>query len=492
MFVRDAPGAGPVLPPLNSRLRWIIILVVATLTALVGRLWQLQVVRGDRYFARTLSNVVHQRYLPSIRGKIFDRNGEALAQNRPAFNVYVDARHFEDRSEERLVRLLGLSDSELELVRERLATARRRGVVGEVLVLEDQGRDRASLIAQARHELPGVAVHDEPYRFYPSGDLAAHVLGYMNQMTPSEYDEYAAAGYEPSEQLGRYGLEKEWEPYLRGTKGIERYAVNARGVRLSDAEAAALIDGERITEPAAGSNVVLTIDARLQRIAEKAVEPHAAAAAAVVDVHTGRILALVSKPSFDPNVMTGHLSRAEYSLLVSDPRKPFIDKTLRVHYPPGSTYKFVIALAALEDGAVDETDQHFCPGYYAYGRQRFHCMSQHGKLSLLDAIKHSCNVYFWKLTEGVDLDRMAEVAHAFGLGLPTGLGLNGDVAGRIPTRAWYEERTSYKPGYAVNAATGQGDVEVTVLQLVMAYAAIANGGNALSPAGGRAARDGGG
>lgn len=481
VLLRSAPGMGPVLPELQRRMRWVVVIVVLAFASLIARLWQLQVVRGDQYYEQTVSNVVHQRFLPSIRGKILDRQGEPLANNRPAFNIYITPAHFTPEVAERLTRLLGLSQDEIARMHERVEAGRARGRRAPALVFEDQSRERAALIKQASFQLPGIEVYDEPYRYYPHGAMAAHLVGYMNQMTSAEYEQLAPEGYQPSELVGRYGLERAWENYLRGKKGIERFAVNARGQRIDPEDAAGLIRGDAVIEPVAGHNLVLTLDAELQRIAEQAVRHHPAAAVAVVEVETGRILSLVSTPSFEPNVMTGHLTRAEEVLLNQDPRKPFIDKTLRQHYPPGSTYKFVTALAALEDGLIDPDEKLVCPGSHKVGRQVFHCTSSHEHTDMVSAIQHSCNVYFWKLAELVGIDRMAEVALDFGFGAPTGLGLNGDVPGRVPTRAWYEQRTTFKIGYTINAATGQGDVELTVLQLAMAYAALANGGRLYVP-----------
>jgi penicillin-binding protein 2 len=194
---------------------------------------------------------------------------------------------------------------------------------------EDQGRDRAAFVEQALTRLPGFEVHHEPYRYYPQGDLAAHVVGYMTQMTAIEADRLTAQGYDASELVGRYGLESAWENYLRGKKGKELFAVDARGQRLDDKTAATLIQGERVVDAVPGANVVLTIDADLQKVAEKAVSHVAAAAVVIVEPKTGKVRALVSKPSFDPNIMTGHLTSQEYELLQKDPRKPFVDKAMR-------------------------------------------------------------------------------------------------------------------------------------------------------------------
>jgi penicillin-binding protein 2 len=474
-------GNGPSLPELHRRLKWVALIAFAAFAMLVGRLWQLQVMRGDSYFERTVSNVVKERYLPSVRGKILDSKGVALADNRPAFNIYATPKQLTPATRAELSRMLGLSDDELVKLDERLAIGTKRDPKTPVLILEDQGRDRAALVEQSLTKLPGVEVHHEPYRYYPQGDVAAHLVGYMTQMTSSEADRLTNQGYDPSELVGRYGLESAWENYLRGKKGIERFAVDARGQRLDDKTAQTLISGERVVGAVPGANLVLTVDLELQKLAEKAVSHVAAAAVVIVEPKTGKIRALVSKPSFDPNVMTGHLTKAEETLLMSDPRKPFIDKALRATYPPGSVFKFVTALAALEDGQAAEDESVFCTGEYQLSRTTFKCNATHGKLDLIGAIQHSCNVYFWELASRIGLDRLAEEARMFGFGAPTNLGLNGDAGGRIPTKAWYEKDSRYKVGFATNAATGQGDVEVTVLQMAMAYNALANGGTLFVP-----------
>ena len=485
MLIRQSSGPGsgngPALAELHRRLKWVALIGIGALVVLIGRLWQLQVMRGEGYYERTVSNVVKERYLPSVRGKILDRHGMPMADNRPAFNIYATPRQMTRQLEAELVRMLGLSDGEVAKIQERLEVGRKRDPRTAIVILEDQGRDRAALIEQSLARLPGVEVHHEPYRYYPQGDLAAHLIGYMTQMTAAEADRLGNQGYDPSELVGRYGLEDKWENYLRGKKGIERYAVDARGQRLDDATASALIQGERGVPAVPGANLVLTIDAELQRLAEKAVSHVAAAAVVVVEPRTGRIRAIVSKPSFDPNIMTGHLTQAEETMLKQDPRKPFIDKALRMTYPPGSIFKFATAIAALEDGQAASDENMFCTGQYQLSGTLFRCHGTHGKVNLIAAIQHSCDTYFWRLAERIGIDRIAQVATEYGLGKPTNLGLNGDAGGRIPTKDWYDKTSHYKVGFATNAAIGQGDVEVTVLQMAMAYAALGNGGTLYVP-----------
>jgi penicillin-binding protein 2 len=483
MLLRDAGGSGASHGQVELGRRARLALGVAALIALglLFRLWQLQVIRGDSYRQQTLTNVVHKRHLPSVRGKILDRKGHPLADNRAAFNILVTPNQLTDAQRAEIGRMLALSAEESDQVDQRIAAGKRRNPRQPVMILEDQGRDRAAKIEQARFRMPGVEVHYQPYRRYPEGDLAAHLIGYMTQMNEDEAARLAKDGYEDDELIGRAGLEAKWENYLRGKKGEELYAEDARGQRLDAKTEADLIQGARRTEPEPGSNVILTIDRDLQKIAERAVGRQAAAAVIVVEINTGKILAMVSKPSFDPNIMTGHLTKAEETLLNSDPRLPFIDKTLKAQYPPGSTFKFVTTIAALEDGQAAEDEPIFCTGSYELAGTRFRCTASHEKLDLLGAIQHSCNVYFWTLAERIGLDRLADVAHQYGFGVPTGIGLDGEGAGRIPTKAWYESRGRYMIGNATNAATGQGDVEVTVMQMAMAYAALGNGGTLWVP-----------
>lgn len=481
MLIRPSgAGNGPSLPELHRRLRWLALLGIAAFVLLVGRLWQLQVMRGDSYFERTRSNVVKERYLPSVRGKILDRKGAPLADNRPAFDIYATPEQVTPASRGELIRLLGLSDDEVLKLDYRLGIGRKRDKSQPIRVLEDQGRDRQALVDQALARLPGFEVRHEPYRFYPQGDLAAHVVGYMSQMTAAEADLLTRQGYDTSELVGRDGLEKAWDSYLRGKKGTERYAVDARNHRLDDKTTETLIKRERVDDAVPGANVIVTLDSDLQKIAEKAVGA-SSAAIVVVDVKTGKIRALVSKPSFDPNIMTGHLTKSIAWDLEHDVRKPEVDKAVRATYPPGSVFKFTTALAALEDGQATDDENMICTGEYVLSGTTFHCHGTHGKVNLIGAIQHSCDVYFWKLAERIGLDRIADLAREYGFGTPTNIGLNGDSGGRIPTKGWYEQRTRYKVGYATNAAIGQGDVEVTVLQMAMAYAALANGGSLFVP-----------
>lgn len=469
------------MPQQGKRLWWALAVVVPAFLLLAGRLWQLQILDGAMYFERTTDNFIKDRAIVPVRGRIVDRHGKVIAGSRPSFNVYADPRKYQQKVHDHLVDLLAVGTDRAESAWRRMEAAVAEHQRRPVVLFEDVSWQQMALIEQGASFLSGVSVQDQPHRLYPYGPLASHVLGYMKEITKSELDAWSDEGYKPGDYVGRYGLEKVWEKILRGTDGIELYVENARGQRLDDADAEELIDGERLIAPMPGRTLVLTLDVRLQQIIQKALRDHPAAGVAVVEVRTGRIRALVSKPGFDSNMMTGRLTAATLDAMNESPYKPFLDKTLKMHYFPGSTFKFVTTLAALESKLQDPRHATTCTYSVRVGDRTFHCNRRHGKITMAAAMAQSCNVYFYELSQVVGIDRIAEVARDFGFGLPTGLDLNGDTPGRIPNKAFYEERGTFRLGYTLNTAIGQGDVEVSVLQLALAYAAIANGGRLWLP-----------
>jgi penicillin-binding protein 2 len=284
---------------------------------------------------------------------------------------------------------------------------------------------------------------------------------------------------QPAEPVGRRGIEEALERSLRGTGGIERFLLDASGERIASAKLEALIEEPRRQLPVPGHDVVLTLDLELQRLAADAVKRHATAAAVVVEVETGRILALVSSPSFDPDVMSDPLARGEREGLEEDPRRPLLDRTLEQAYPPGSTWKLVTAVAGLESGMVSTRDEVTCTGERTVGKYRLLDMHAHGAVDFLEALQVSCNVYFWQVAERAGIDRMAAIARDFGFGEPTGLDIDGELAGTVPDSGMYGGTNSLLR--TLNTGIGGGDVRLTVIQLAMAYAAVANGGRLYAP-----------
>jgi penicillin-binding protein 2 len=319
------------------------------------------------------------------------------------------------------------------------------------------------------------------------GTLAAHVLGYMNEISADELRAKKDEGYRAGDLIGRTGIERQWDGYLRGRSGFQKIVVDRRGMPKTDIHD--VIDGPAAQAAVAGNNVVLTLDADTQRFTERALRNASAAGVVVLEIDTGRILAMASKPSFDPNEMSGHLTIEAEQRLLADRYHPLHDKTLAETYYPGSTFKPISAISALEDRLITPEDKTKCHGSFEIARRRFKCTKTHGVVSLYDAIVQSCNVYFYELGARPGMmDRLAKFGSDLGLGAPTGLGLNGEDGGFLPTEEWYREQKRENPkaegfqiGQALNAVIGQGSTRVTLLQMALLYAAIANGGKLWLP-----------
>jgi penicillin-binding protein 2 len=366
----------------------------------------------------------------------------------------------------------------------------------QFLLKEDISRDAVADIKTHERELVTVTPRGKdlvavelvpvPVRYYPYEEVGSHLLGYMAEVDGDKLAQLHGAGYLEGDRIGVTGLERSWESYLRGTRGWEKVLVDAKGSRRSGHED--IIDEPKRSEPIPGRDLRLTIDADVQKALEKAFRGELAGGVVMVDVRTGRILGMYSKPTFDPNVVSGgsgkRFIQEAFERLRSDPLKPLLDKTVSGAYPPGSTFKPFTALAALEKGLVDPHAQQQCRGFIHFGKRFFRCTHVHGAVDLHKGIAESCNVYFYNLAiSGVSLDVIAEMGLRYGLGTKTGIGINAEASGRMPTRAWMtlHNKGHYDLGFGLNAAIGQGATTVTVLQLALAYAALANGGTLYQP-----------
>lgn len=506
----------------RKRYRWMALAALLAFAIVLVRLFQLQVVSGADYAQTAHENVIRRVTIPTTRGIVRDAQGRVLASSRPSFNVLIvpgrvmpSARPQRGRraldeadSFDRIVSTLRLNPDE----RARLAARIKDACVTDedrspcwrpILVREDLSRDIAAEVKQHAAEMTGAEVVSQPVRYYPYKNLGAHMLGYTGEIDaetlakyrPEGWERLSAEerqkvnplGYEPGDTVGATGVERAWESYLRGQRGWEKRVVDARGRYRTGPEAERLLDAPARQEPLAGRDLRLTVDIDLVSSIERAMRPHAAGAAVVVDVKTGRLLALYSKPDFEPNDLSGGSGkeriREAFNKLYTDPLRPMLDKTTSGAFQPGSTFKPFSALAGLEDKIVDPGEHERCDGYLPFGRRIFHCTHVHGRVNMRDAIAQSCNIYFFKLAESVGMDRIARVATEFGLGQKTGIGVNPESAGRIPTRSWYALRYKgqFRIGFTFNTSIGQGATTVTPLQLAMAYAAIANGGTVYSP-----------
>lgn len=511
----------------RKRYKWMALFVFLTFGAVVARLFFLQIISGADYAAIAHENIIRRVTIATTRGVIRDAYGKILASSRASYNVEVvpgrvmpSARPIRYRNGQAVVRdpdsfpkvaeVLRLNPDERARFEARIRDACRTDDdkspcwMQRILLREDVPRDVVAELKQHKDELLGAEVISNAVRFYPYKNLGAHMLGYiaeidseaLSKVRPGGYEDLTTEerqrsnplGYEPGDRIGATGLEHAWESYLRGQRGWEKRVVDARGHYRSGPAAERLLDAPTRQDPLPGRDLRLSIDIELEQAIEKAMRPHLSGAVVVVEVRTGRLLALYSKPDFDPNDLSGGAGkgrvREAFNKLYPDPLRPMLDKSMSGAFQPGSTFKAFTALAALENRTVNPDETHRCDGYIAFGRQILHCSHTHGDVAMREAIAQSCNIYFFSVAETTGLDSIAKIAVDFGLGAKTGIGVNPEAAGRIPTRAWYALRFHaqyFRKGFTLNAAIGEGDVTVTPLQLALAYATIGNGGTLFQP-----------
>lgn len=475
----------------RRRYRWLVLVVFGVFLTFVVRLFMLQIVEGDIHDAEARRNIIGETRLATTRGVIRDARGKILASNRPAYNVHVVAELIDlEKTWPRVIQLMQLGNEEARVMEEEITKLREDGgarAKQQRLLKVDVNRDVVAALETHRTELRGIAVIPSPVRSYPHGELAAHMIGYMREVDPETLAERPEAGYRAGDRLGAVGVERRWESYLRGQRGFQRYIrKKTRQENIEELEERYL-GQEHTRDPAPGRDISLTLDVDLVRSASEAMRGHLAGAVVVVDVRTGRLLAALSKPSFDPNVVSGaggkEAVREAFRRYYSDPLKPTLDRTISAAYPPGSTYKPFSALAALEKGNINPFEQVDCRGGFEYGKRYFRCTGVHRNVNLHEAIVQSCNTYFYDLGSRMNIDDLAEVGNRFGFGAKSGIGINPEARGRMPTRAWYTRRYkgAFRGGFTLLAAIGQGATTVNVLQLSLAYAALANGGTLYRP-----------
>lgn len=503
---------------LRGRFQAMALLCTVVFLALTVRLFQLQVLEGDHYARRAVENFTDTISVDAPRGRIYDAKGRSLAVNRPAYALYVTARPrglvpSEIPGREPTLKRVPISDAQIDALeslisfvdksdrqrfRERLETLRddpqngRYAVpVRKNLSWEENAR------VQTREELRGwVEIRESARRDFPAAELAVFVTGYMHEISAKRLEADTRGTYAPGDRVGMTGLERQWENYLRGRAGSKSRVVDSRGrpVRMPDAhdelppnaKLAPTYAVESLppeADPIPGQDLHLSLDLDLQRVAFEAFAGKRAGGLVAMEVHTGRILAMVSVPGVDPNEWEQPISGAQYKAWLESPFKPFVDKTVQEMYFPGSTYKVVSALAMLEDPDFDPSETIECEGYLDYGNRRFSEHRHEGPIDLHQAIVQSCNIYFWHLAidKGLTLAKMEAAARKLGLGERTGLAINAEVKGVVPTEASESRQGRFERGVQLNSAIGQGNVKATVLQLAVLYAAIANGGYVVFP-----------
>ena len=440
------------------------------LTGLGGRLYYLSVVQGEQYKLRAEKNRVAIRLIAPERGEIFDRKHRKLATNRPDFRVFLipeQAAQIGDTLKKigRVVRL-----DERRLARLQRQIKRQRKFVPVTVA---QGLDWRTFarVNVAVPDLPGVVTDAGLSRYYPDGQFIAHLVGYL--AGPEEEDVASNPMYQlPGFKVGRQGLERRYERRLRGAAGTKRVEVNAVGREIRE------LPPRQDALP--GDSLQLTLDLDLQKFAVDQLGEEAAAAV-VMDAKTGEVLALASAPVFDPNEFSRGISTENWEALLKDPRKPLLNKGVTGQYPPGSTIKPIITLAALEQEVVVPETEHFCNGKHRFGNRTFHCWKKegHGRLDLKGALSQSCDIYFYKIAEELDIAHMADMLRRFGLGETFDLGIDGSKSGLVPDRDWKRLafNAAWHGGETLNVSIGQGALLATPLQLAVMTARLASGRN---------------
>lgn len=447
---------------------------VLLLSLLVGRMYQIQVVESDKYKTLADENRINLRLLPPPRGTIVDRYGRALAVNQENYRVTLVAEQVRDINTmlDTLSGILPLEDYERQrILRE---VRRRRGFV-PVTVRENLDWRDVSRIEVNAPDLPGLSIEVGQSRQYPFAEDFAHVLGYVSAV--SENDVTGDPLLElPGFKIGKNGIERVFDLNLRGKAGNSQVEVNAVGRVIRELSR---------QEGQPGADLRLTIDRDLQRLTAGRLKEEKSASAVVMDIHNGDVLALSSVPGYDPNEFVIGLSSKSWSRLINDPYAPLTNKAISGLYAPGSTFKMVVALAALEGRIVAPDHPVFCRGHMQVGNARFHCWKRHGHgwQDMYEAHQNSCDVYFYDIAKRTGIDRIAEMAKRLGLGAKTGIDLPSEKKGVIPTRAWKKALigTPWQQGETLISGIGQGLILTTPLQLAVMTARIGNGGKAVVP-----------
>jgi len=451
----------------------IICLVLAAFTLLGCRLFYLQIIQGENFYELSKDNCVRKKRINAFRGLIYDRDGHLLVENRPSFNLQMIKKDAEplEHTIQRLCRYIQLSP---QAIMEKLNDD-TIGPYDPVLIREDIDRNTMAAIAARRFDLPGISIEARARRHYLYPTMAAHLLGYMGELNPEEIRNKKFKDKRKGDYIGRFGVEKVFESALSGRAGGQIVQVNAGG------QVVAILEQ---VPPKPGDNLFLTIDFSLQKKAESLLGEQVGAVVAM-DPRTGEILAMVSKPAFNQNQFVDGMSIKQWAALTGNPDQPMMNKVIQAEYPPASTYKMLTAMAALEEGATNSLEEIYCPGHYRYGNRLYYCWKNygHGHMNVTEALEQSCDVYFYHMGKRLGVDTIAKYAFDSGLGSPTGIVLDREADGLIPTAEWKRRRfgVAWQGGENLSIAIGQGYNLVTPIQMAVLTSAVANGGFQYQP-----------
>ena len=458
----------------KARLSGLVFAVLAAFFLLFIRMFHLQIIEGEEYRRLSESNCIRIQNIDPPRGLIYDSRGELIVDNRPSFDICITPKDAKP-IEETFSRLSALTMTPAKEMEERFAKQKGLPSYSPVVVLPDVDRNTLGAIEVRKYDLPGVTVQVRPLRHYLHKGSAAHLLGYLGEVSQKEMESDRFPGTLRGDYIGKNGIERKFELMLRGVRGGRQVEVDARG---------RLVRILRTVEEKPGNNLYLTIDQKLQMETEALFAENVGAAVAI-EPDTGNVLALVSSPSFDQNDFVAGLSHATWNALINNPERPMENKAVQGTYPPASTYKILTAMAALEEGVVDEHTSFLCTGSYRFGNRSYKCWRKegHGTVDIYRAISHSCDVFFYQVGQRLGVDKLSFYARSSGLGSRTGIELDNEAAGIIPTAEWKKKRTgdAWQRGETLSIAIGQGFNLVTPLQMACFMSAVGNGGKRFKP-----------
>ncbi len=461
-------------------------IVIACFIIILIRLWYLQIYKGDEFYKYSVQNRLRKETVKAPRGMIFSRNNQLLVQNVPRFDAIIVPQYLTNKKEtlSKLAKILEMSEKSIYgILKKNSYQARYRPII----IKKNISRKEVAVIETENSKMPGVSVQTFISREYADKEIGSHALGYISEISQQQlptYRERDNYNYKLGDFIGQAGIEKNFDLDLRGEDGYQFMEVDARGRMKRLIGGKNLFAGIENKAATPGNNIRLTIDRDMQKRAYDSLEDKVGAAVAV-DVNTGEILAMVSRPSFDPTEFSRGLTAKYWKKLSQDEFKPMTDRTIQEHYSPGSTFKTFTAIAALEEKIVTATQEINCPPTFRLGRRVFHDWKRggHGLTDVYKSLRRSVDVYFYKIGVKLDIDILSDYAKQFGFSSKTGVPLPREIPGLLPYKDWKLKKTGepWQKGETLSCVIGQSYVLATPIQLAMAYATIANGGKLLQP-----------
>jgi len=460
--------------------------ITAAFGLVLARLWYLQVYKGETLHNYSIQNRLRKEVVWAPRGLVFSRDDQLLVDNTPRFDAILTPQ-FVLEPENTIPKLAKILNTDVKSIETILKKNSNQAKYRPIIIKKNISFEELAKIETQNADLPGISVDTFISREYRDKDIGAHLLGYISEISQTQLPklkERDKMDYRLGDFIGQFGIEEQLDKYLRGENGHEFVEVDARGRRKRYINTDNLFKGIEDEQAISGMNVKLTIDRDMQQAAYSALENKVGGIIAI-DIESGEVLAMVSRPSFDPSQFSRGLTSEYWRSLIQNKENPLRDRNIQEHFSPGSTFKAITGIAAFEEGEIDEKTEVFCNGSFRLGRKVYHCWKKegHGQTNLVKAIRESCNVFFQKAANRMEINAISKYAKAFGMGEKTGISLPREVTGLIPTTQWKKKRfgQEWQAGETLSCAIGQSYVLASTIQLAVAYGAIANGGKIFRP-----------